>query len=112
MLEGIWQNGDNVEIRIPLKLRRVSVDKHHPDRVAVMRGPVVLAQEAQHDPLPAIPRNDGALVSYFKPADNRPGVFFAQDDLPARGAFRPFYTFGEGERYHIYFDPKLRRQLW
>jgi hypothetical protein len=42
-----------VEIRIPLKLRRVPVDKQHPDRVAVRRGPVVLAQEAQHDPLPA-----------------------------------------------------------
>jgi len=36
----------------------------------------------------------------------------AQDDLPMRGAFRPFYTFGEGESYRIYFDPKLRRQLW
>ncbi|HLX71222.1 MAG TPA: beta-L-arabinofuranosidase domain-containing protein [Verrucomicrobiae bacterium] len=112
VLERAWQNGDNVEIRIPLKLRRVPVDKQHPDRVAVMRGPVVLAQEAQHDPLPAIPGNDEALISYFKPAENRSGVFYAQDDLPARGAFRPFYTFGEGERYHIYFDPKLRRQLW
>lgn len=112
VLERAWQNGDHVEIRIPLKLRRVPVDRQHPDRVAIMHGPVVLAQEAQHDPLPAIPKSDEVLVSYFKPADNRPGVFFAQDDLPARGAFRPFYSFGEGERYHIYFDPRLRRQLW
>jgi hypothetical protein len=107
-----WQNGDTVEIHISLKLRRVPVDQVHPDRVAVMHGPVVLAQEAAHDPLPAIPKSNEALVQYFKPADKRPGVFFAQDDLPARGAFRPFYTFGEGERYHIYFDPQLRRQLW
>ena len=112
VLDRNWQNGDTVEIRIPLKLRRAPVDKQHPDRVAVMHGPVVLAQEAQHDPLPAIPKSDEALVPYLKPADNRPGVFLAQDDLPARGPFRPFYTFGEGERYHIYFDPKLRRQLW
>ena len=111
-LDRTWQNGDNVEIRIPLKLRRVPVDRQHPDRVAIMHGPVVLAQEAQHDPLPAIPKSDEALVQYFKPAENRPGVFFAQDDLPARGAFKPFYTFGEGDRYHIYFDPRLRRQLW
>ncbi len=112
VLDRTWQNGDTVEIRIPLKLRRVPVDRQHPDRVAVMHGPVVLAQEAQHDPLPAIPKSDAALSRYFKPAENRPGVFFAQDDLPARGPFRPFYTFGESERYHIYFDPKLRRRLW
>jgi hypothetical protein len=73
---------------------------------------VVLAQEVAHDPLPAIPKADAALANYFVPDTNRPGVFLAQDDLPARGAFRPFYTFGEGERYRIYFDPKLRRQLW
>lgn len=112
VLDRSWQNGDKVEIRIPLTLRRVPVDRQHPNRVAIMRGPVVLAQEAQHDPLPAIPKSDEALISYLKAAENRPGVFFAQDDLPARGAFRPFYTFGEGERYHIYFDPRLRRQLW
>lgn len=111
-LDRSWENGDKVEIRIPLKLRRVAVDREHPERVAIMHGPVVLAQEALHDPLPAIPKSDEALVQYFKPADNRPGVFFAQDDLPARGAFKPFYTFGEGDRYHIYFDPRLRRQLW
>lgn len=112
VLERAWRNGDTVELRIPLKLRRVRVDAHHPDRVAILHGPVVLAQEAQHDPLPAIPKTDKALIAYFKPAESHPGVFFAQDDLPERGAFRPFYTFGEGERYHIYFDPMLRRQLW
>ncbi len=112
LLDRTWQNGDAVEIRIPLKLRRVPVDRFHPDRVAIMHGPVVLAQEAQHDPLPAIPKTEEAFARYFKSAENRPGVFYAQDDLPARGAFRPFYSFGEGDRYHIYFDPKLRRQLW
>jgi DUF1680 family protein len=112
VLERGWQNGDRVEVRIPLELRRVPVDQVHANRVAVMRGPVVLAQEAAHDPLPAIPTSNEALAEYFKPADNRPGVFFAHDQLPARGAFRPFYSFEEGERYHIYFDPKLRRQLW
>lgn len=107
-----WQNGDTVEIRIPLEFRRVPVDAQHPDRVAIMRGPVVLAQDVQHDPLPAIPKDDRALAGYFKPDPNRPAVFLAQDDLPCRGVFRPFYSFGEGERYRIYFDPKLRRQLW
>jgi hypothetical protein len=107
-----WQNGDTVEIRIPLEFRRVPVDAQHRDRVAIMRGPVVLAQDVQHDPLPAIPKDDEALEGYFKPDPNRPAVFIAQDDLPCRGVFRPFYSFGESERYRIYFDPKLRRQLW
>lgn len=112
VIDRTWQNADSVEIQIPLTLRRVPVDKMHPDRVAIMHGPVVLAQEVTHDPLPAIPKDDAALVKYLEPNINQSGVFLAQDDLPARGAFRPFYTFGEGQRYRIYFDPKLRRQLW
>jgi len=63
-------------------------------------------------PLPAIPKKQRSAGEVFQPADNRPGVFFAQDDLIARGAFRPFYTFGgRGALPHL-FRSKLRRQLW
>src|SRR5204863_97750 len=44
VLDRAWKNGDSVELRIPLVFRRVPVDKMHPERVAIMRGPVVMVQ--------------------------------------------------------------------
>jgi DUF1680 family protein len=40
-----WKSGDTVAIAIPMVLRTVPVDRQHPDRVAIMHGPVVLAQD-------------------------------------------------------------------
>jgi DUF1680 family protein len=46
-----WNPGDRIEIRIPLRLRYAPIDAQHPERVAVVRGPVVLALEAHyHEP--------------------------------------------------------------
>jgi hypothetical protein len=36
-----WRPGDGVEIAIPLRFRRVPIDEQHPDRIAIVRGPVV-----------------------------------------------------------------------
>jgi uncharacterized protein len=40
-----WKSGDTVLITIPMALRTVPVDRQHPDRAAIMYGPVVLAQD-------------------------------------------------------------------
>lgn len=34
------------------------------------------------------------------------------DDVQVFGSFGYFYLFGENERYRMYFDPKLGRELW
>src|SRR5262245_20396937 len=39
-----WQSGDVAAITIPMALRTVPVDHQHPNRSAIMYGPVVLAQ--------------------------------------------------------------------
>ena len=39
------KSGDTVLITIPMALRTVPVDQQHPDRAAIMYGPVVLAQD-------------------------------------------------------------------
>jgi hypothetical protein len=40
-----WKSGDTVVITIPMALRTLPVDRQHPDRAAIVYGPVVLAQD-------------------------------------------------------------------
>ena len=64
-----WANGDKVEIRIPLAFRYQAVDKQHPDRVAVVRGPVVMVQDASvHEPIFGLPANDEELNKVLVPS--------------------------------------------
>jgi DUF1680 family protein len=95
-----WQSGDRVEIRIPLYFRRQAVDVQHPNRVALLRGPVVLVQYAI---APTIP-GDQDLQSWLVPSD-RPGVFrlAASGHGPATGEFAPYYLLGESQPYQMYF---------
>jgi hypothetical protein len=109
-----WQPGDQVGIRIPLPLMRKRVDEQHPNRVAIMRGPVVLVQEGgAHFPLPLVPEKEADLEKWLAPEET-PGVFriFPQDDVPVRGNFLPFCMVKEVRPYRMYFDPALRRGLW
>jgi DUF1680 family protein len=102
------------------------VDRQHPDRVAVMRGPVVLVLEgAYHDPRFRLPERDEELATWLVPERwTKPlAILSPHDEVrdtmsvfrvappgaePARLKFRPFYDTGEGYPYFMYFD---RRQL-
>jgi len=108
-----WHVGDKVEISIPLFFRRVPIDRWHPDRVAIMRGPVVYAQQIVHKHLVTLPRTDAELNEWLVPTD-RPTVFQyqGQEQASQRDDFKPFYEFVELEPYRLYFDPKLRNILW
>jgi DUF1680 family protein len=126
VVDRTWRDGDRVELTIPLRLRMEPVDRQHPDRVAVMRGPVVMVLEgAYHDPYFRLPERDDDLASWLvaekwaKPtailspvAETRDtmSVFrvVPPDKSPVRLKFRPFYDLGEGYPYFMYFD---RRQL-
>jgi uncharacterized protein len=44
-IERTWSPGDQVTIRIGMSLRLEPVDAQHPDRAAILYGPVVLAQD-------------------------------------------------------------------
>jgi hypothetical protein len=131
-----WQEGDTVELRIPLTLRMEAVDAQHPDRVAVMRGPVVLVLEgAYHDPNFRLPMKDEDLNTWLvpetgnplasgiwstgqapPPADLAPPTIFRvvpPDKSAVRLRFRPFYEPGEGYPYFMYFDrTTLPWRLW
>jgi uncharacterized protein len=107
-VERVWNSGDKVEIRIPLTLRMQAVDQQHPDRVAVVRGPVVLVFEtAYHDPFFRLPGTDEELNKWLV-ADATPGFFGVKppDGSAVRSKFRPFYTVEEAYPYKMYFDKK------
>lgn len=131
-IERTWQPGDRVEIRIPLVLRMEPVDEHHPDRVAVVRGPVVLVLEgAYHDPYFRLPERDDDLATWLVPETwEKPTAILSEvapphepvptvfrvvppDRSPVRLKFRPFYDVGEGYPYFMYFDRRsLPWRLW
>lgn len=112
-LEREWRGGDRVELTIPLRFRCVPIDRWHPDRVAIARGPAVYAQEIPHKLLVHPPRDEEALNDWFIPTD-RPGVFQFRGQVEAsqRDDFKPFYAFAEMERYRLYTDSALRADLW
>ena len=120
---------------IPLTLRMEAVDRQHPDRVAVMRGPVVLILEGTyHAGAFRLPERDDDLATWLVPEKwSRPLAILspgpepnaeARDTMsvfrvvpPGKSAvrlkFRPFYDTGEGYPYFMHFDRKtLPYKLW
>jgi len=130
-IDRMWNAGDRVEVTIPLTLRMEPVDRQHPDRVAVMRGPVVLTLEGTyHAGAFRLPERDDDLATWLVPEKwSRPLAIFSPGDEtrdtmsvfrvvpPDKSAvrlkFRPFYDTGEGYPYFMYFDRKgLPYKLW
>jgi DUF1680 family protein len=108
-----WQGGDRIDMTIPLRFRRAPIDRQHPNRVAVVRGPVVYAQQVVHKHLVSLPKNDEALNNWMVATDD-PAIFrYAdQEQSSQRDDFMPFYRFTEMATYRMYFDPGLRNVLW
>jgi uncharacterized protein len=115
VIEREWNSGDAVEVRIPLTVRTQAVDRQHPDRVAMVRGPVALILEADyHDPAFRLPDTDGELNQWLVP-DQTPGWFSVKpsDGSKVRSKVRPFYAVEEAYAYKMYFDRKaLPIRFW
>jgi len=100
-----WQDGDRVQIRIPLTLRMEPIDRQHPRRVAVVRGPVVLVMDDWvFETIPRLP--EPANLEKELVADNASGVFrlAPADGHLVQAKFRPFYAVGEVTPYRMYHD--------
>jgi len=41
-IERTWKDGDRIDLELPMPVRLVPINRHHPDVVALMRGPQVL----------------------------------------------------------------------
>jgi hypothetical protein len=90
-----WQPGDRVEYTIPMRLRSVPIDRQHPNRVAVMFGPVVLVQEQTSTFGRLDPDTD------IKPAGEPLSFVVSGAKAPT---MLPFYRVGFGTPYSMYFD--------
>lgn len=104
-VEREWNAGDVVEIRIPMEPRMVPVDRQHPRRVAVVRGPAVLVMDDWvFEEIPSLPEPED-LSTWLVP-DDRPGIYriAPQGDKKLEARFRPFYMIGEVVPYRMYHD--------
>ncbi len=105
-IEREWNPGDKIDVRIPLRLRYERVDRWHPFRVAILRGPVVMALDYNyHAPWFELPKSEVALDKWLVP-DEAPATFrvVRPDKKPVRLKFRPFYQVQEDFPYLVYFD--------
>jgi hypothetical protein len=104
-IEREWCSGDHVAIRIPMELRLVPVDSQHPNRVAVMHGPVVLAMHEACCRRPLLMEPGGDLLSRLIQVGPGPR-FRVTDTGPERHArfLEPLYAMQEGWPYWLYFD--------
>lgn len=114
-IDRTWSQGDRLEIHIPLHFRMQAVDEQHPDRVALVRGPVVYVLDAfAHSQSFRLPDTDADLGRWFV-ADEQPGAFRVQmpDGRRVGSRLLPFYAMGEVAPYKMYFDRKsLPFRIW
>jgi uncharacterized protein len=94
----MWTAGDRVTIQIPMQLQLAPIDPQHPNRVAVMYGPVVLVRP---DPARLV-LSAPSLAKSFNSRD-REGLEFELVGQPG-GMMLPFYKVGHLQPYTMYFD--------
>ena len=120
-LKRTWQTGDVVTVRFSLQARAMPVDPQHPNRVAFLYGPLLMAQDARFSfPLNGQPeeiaarlhRTPDKLQLQLGPSAptklNEGGQKITPSSIDEGGQpvgnLHPFYTFAEREPYRVYFD--------
>lgn len=104
-IEREWQPGDRVSARFPMRLRMAPVDRHHPRRVAIMFGPVVLGQDEACCRRP-FTLEPGADLSTRLVQEGDGLRFRILNTAPERHTryLQPFYDFPAFWPYWVYFD--------
>ncbi len=103
-IEREWKPGDRVTVTIPMTLRTLPVDPQHPNRVAVLWGPVVLAQDEACCRRP-LALNPGDELRH-RLVQEGPLRFRILDAAPERHPrfLQPLYAFPAFWPYWAYFD--------
>ncbi len=91
-----WQNNDTIQVKLPLTFRTEPVDEHHPQLVALMRGPLMLVALTPDVKLPSRAVAQGGL----KPTPHTTLSFELQAPQD-QVRFVPFYTVKD-EMYTTY----------
>ena len=103
-VERQWKPGDKLTVTIPLRHRTMPIDPQHPKRVALLWGPVVLAQDEACCRRPLALGHGAAPEQRLVPEG--PLRFRILDTAPERHTrfLDPFYTFPAFWPYWVYFD--------
>lgn len=109
-VERVWRNGDRIVVRVPMELRAEAVDAQHPDRVAILYGPVVLVEDLRFNlGLQMAPGRHGPaeLGARLRPEAGHP-LRFEVVDPPGQvvhsGRFFPYYDAPADLPYRMYHD--------
>jgi DUF1680 family protein len=104
-LERAWQTNDEITVCLPMALRALAVDRQHPDRVAIVYGPVVLAQDEACCRRPFALERGERLESRLI-CDSVPLRFTVVDGAPERHQrwLEPLYRLPGFWPYWVYFD--------
>lgn len=110
-----WRDGDTLVARLPMAPRLVPVDRQHPNRVAVMYGPVMMAQDARFS-YPIGGTKPQVLAGLSRKSGDRLVIVHAPGDRKRQGGqpvgeLVPFHSFAERAPYRSYFDLDAPRFL-
>lgn len=103
-----WQDGDRVQVRLPMAFRALSLDASRRYPTAVLYGPVALAFRATNARF--VSRLDlSRLGTQFtaSPGESLTWHLAAAPEV----LVRPFYAYREGEPYYLYLDPAAARRI-
>ena len=87
-IEREWRDGDRVHLSIDRPLRAEAVDAQHPDRVAMLQGPLALFATGQ----PFAPYRRGQLQSLRQREPG--GMDWVLDDAGSERVFKPWFAIG------------------
>jgi hypothetical protein len=115
-IQRTWSPGDRIEVRLPLRFRWQPVDRQHPHRAAIVRGPLVMPLEFRYlEPLFHPPEDEDELNRMLTPDSGAEvihtlpsgaGAFRVQgsDGRRLMAMIRPFYQYTEDYPYLMYID--------
>jgi DUF1680 family protein len=103
-----WKNGDEITLRLPMKLWASPLAPEQPTPAAALYGPVVLAFQAPQAQM--LRRLDvTALERILLPVPEQPLRFTLSSNSAVQ--VRPFYSLPAGDRYFVYLDLRMGTRI-
>jgi DUF1680 family protein len=99
-----WADGDEITIDFPMPLYFLPVDRYHPNLAALMIGPVVLVSNKG-----GVLHGDMEQPASWIAAVPDQSLTFAIKEKNDYREFRPYYAYGQGEKYFMYHEIERSR---
>lgn len=103
-----WKDNDEVLLRFPINLSLDRLDNEIKYPVAITYGPVVMAIRSGKEYPSELLEKENSFQD-FVPVQGSPLNWHVKNKEEL--LIRPFYSFKEGERYILYFDPTVKNWI-